>query len=333
MKRLMIIFLLLTICAACIGCTINPPEPPTEPTASEAPSTTSEPASEPSEDEPSDPCTPVLYRAESEDGGVLYLFGSIHVTDSRAYPLPDYVMDAYAESDYLAVECDIYDMEQQMDVLQSLAEQMILTDGSTARDHLGDEVYEAAKDFLTERDAYFSLYDQYVPAMWQSLIDSEVMAMTGLDAQSGIDMFFLEQAHTSGKEIREVESVEFQYNLLLSFSDEFYAYLIGTTVNTASLSSRMTMALYEKWLEGDEDALGALLANESGAIPPELTEEYEEYTERMITERNAGMADTAEQYLKEDKTGFFVVGAAHILGEGGCASILRERGYQVERID
>ena len=44
------------------------------------------------------------------------------------------------------------------------------------------------------------------------------------------------------------------------------------------------------------------------------------------------MADTAEDYLARGGTGFFVVGAAHIIGEGACAELLAQRGYSVERI-
>ena len=75
---------------------------------------------------------------------------------------------------------------------------------------------------------------------------------------------------------------------------------------------------------------------ETEAPVPSTTEEeaglYAEYTNKLLTERNTNMADTAEDYLAQGGTGFFVVGAAHIIGEGACAELLAQRGYSVERI-
>ena len=70
----------------------------------------------------------------------------------------------------------------------------------------------------------------------------------------------------------------------------------------------------------------------SKLAPVEASRPYEEYNTKMITERNLSMADTAEEYLTRGGTGFFVVGAAHILGEGGCVELLTERGYAVDRV-
>jgi len=44
------------------------------------------------------------------------------------------------------------------------------------------------------------------------------------------------------------------------------------------------------------------------------------------------MADRAEEYLAEGGTGFYVVGAAHIVGEGALVELLRDRGYTVEKV-
>ena len=52
--------------------------------------------------------TPLLYEVTKNDSETkIYLFGSIHVADERAYPLPEIVMNAYNSSDSLAVEFDL----------------------------------------------------------------------------------------------------------------------------------------------------------------------------------------------------------------------------------
>ena len=105
--------------------------------------------------------------------------------------------------------------------------------------------------------------------------------------------------------------------------------IIGSYVEDPQASADETLQLYEVWLAGDEAAIAASVSEEPTA---EETELYAEYTSKLITERNISMADTAEDYLARGGTGFFVVGAAHIIGEGACAELLAQRGYSVERI-
>ena len=315
MKRTLCLILTLALLLLS-ACSTKPTEEPS--------STTQEPSSQQEAT-----CTPVLYKVSAENGAVLYLFGSIHVTDSRAYPLPDYVMQAYEESDYLAVECDVNAFTSDFAAQQELVTKMVLTDGTTVADHLGQDVYEAAKAFLSERGAYFQIYDSYHPAMWMSLLEAEVADMSGLDPNGGIDMYFLTLAAQEGKEIREVESVEYQYDLLLGFSDELLSLIVGDCAQDPQEQADGTKALYEFWLAGDEDSLVQLLNEQPEEENAAL---YAEYETALITERNGNMADTAEEYLKQGGTGFFVVGAAHILGDGACADLLAERGYTVERI-
>lgn len=336
MKRFFAIFLLLGLLCLC-GCSASQPTTSAaETTAETTVETTAETAAEPTTPEssaPTDPsaaaCTPVLYKVTAEDGAVLYLFGSIHATDSRAFPLPQYVMQAYEESDYLAVECDINAFASDISAQTDMAMKMVLSDGTTIADHIGDDVYTAAKALLSENGLYYSVFDFYGPAMWMSLVESAVVEMSGLDSEDGIDVYFLELAAGGNKEIREVESVELQYDMLLGFSDELMTMIISSTTEAPQAAADATSVLYETWLAGDEAALIALLEEE---VPPEEAELYAEYQTKVVTERNLCMADTAEDYLAQGGTGFFVVGAAHILGEGGCADLLAARGYTVERI-
>jgi len=48
----------------------------------------------------------------------------------------------------------------------------------------------------------------------------------GLNSYDGIDIHFLKKARDDNKEILEVESVTFQYELLTGFSDELYDLII-----------------------------------------------------------------------------------------------------------
>ena len=87
------------------------------------------------------------------------------------------------------------------------------------------------------------------------------------------------------------------------------------------------------FLVGDEGITEELMAK-SLEISEEAAQQllYDEYTEKLITARNATMTEYAENALLSGKEVFLCVGAAHIIGEGAIAENLRQLGYTVELV-
>ena len=90
--------------------------------------------------------------------------------------------------------------------------------------------------------------------------------------------------------------------------------------------------LVDLWAGGDEEAFAAYLAEEDGFETEEDAKLSSEYNKVMITDRNIGMADFAEDALRSGDEVFICVGAAHIVGEGAMAQLLAQRGYTVELV-
>ena len=276
---------------------------------------------------------PGMWRVTSDTyPGSLYLFGSIHIGDDEMFPLPDYVENTYAECGALAVECDIVAFEQlpEAEIMQYYMP-FVLTDGTTIRDHLPADIYKAAKKLLTDGGYYNYSMDYYCAAMWSSLVDQVAAESTGLKYENGIDRHFLNDAHATGKKILEVESVRFQYDMELKFSDELYALLMRDCTE-------------DTFLDDYKDSLLELLACwKDGTIYDELEDDYSDLTDEevemmkyynkvMETDRNVGMADAAENYIKQGMSVFFVVGAAHMCGDDGVVALLQSRGYNVQPV-
>lgn len=285
-------------------------------------------------------CTPLLYKVTKEGTDTtMYLFGSIHLADDRAYPLPEKVMNAYNTSDYLAVEFDMIaytnDYKKQVESLQTL----VLTDGTMVTDHLSDETYQLMVKYLKDNNLYNSMYDYYKPAIHYSLISSVQTELSELDSDLGIDMYFLEKAHKENKEILEVESATSQYEMLGSLPDELYDFLISSSIIYEESMIKETNDLYEAWLKGDAQYIVELSSSED----TELLEDYEDYEKlvslledydkTLIDNRNVSMTEKATEYFEEGKNVFFVVGLAHIVGEGAIAENLQKLGYSVELVE
>ncbi len=262
----------------------------------------------------------------------LYLFGSIHAADDTAYPLPDSIMNAYNSSKYLAVECDIIEYQNDYSRLTADAANMIYSDGSTVKDHLDKNVYEGIKKILEDNGQYMQIYDYMRPYAWMSLVDNVFLEKSGLISDKGLDNYFLTKAKKEKKAILEIESAEFQMQLLSGFSDELMNLLLKSYVEDPQKNINALKDLYANWKAGDLDKI----LQDSEADDATLTAKEKalvaDYNKKLLTDRNKSMADKAEQYMNEKKTVFYVVGAAHMCGDDGIVSLLEKRGYTVKRL-
>lgn len=325
---LLILCFLLSLCA-CGGNT--PVETPTEaPGATEAP--TAEPTTISDED---DSISPILYKLTDGDGHTAWLFGSIHVGQDYFYPLPDYVTEAYEHSDALAVEADMVTFASDLEAQTQAMTQLLYLDGTTISDHIPQDLYTQAVEVMTDCGVYMPALDLYYPVMWSNFIETSQMESLGVDSELGIDMYFLNNAHETGKEIQEVESAQFQYGMMAGFSQELQIELLESALYSYEHADETKTALFElsdAWATGNEEALVELLQEETGFESEEEALLYAEYVDAMTTQRNIAMADFAETALTTGKEVFICVGAAHVIGPGAIADLLTQRGYTVELI-
>lgn len=286
---------------------------------------------------------PLLYEVTKEGSKAkVYLFGSIHMADKRAYPLPDKVMNAYHASDYLAVEYDIVASSNNVKEQLALLEKMLCAPGKSLKDYLHEDTYEMLVNYLKDNGVYSSSYEVYRPVMMYSLLFNVLGEKSKLKADKGIDNYFLKEAKKDGKNILEVESSTFQTDLLTSFSDELFDLIIKCTIMEEQSQVDSLNALYEGWLVGDTN----LLAEDSDEIDfdsldsvvdfyseyPNLKEMLENYNKKLVYDRNESINQVVVNYLEEEKNVFVVVGAAHVVHQTGLAKTLHDLGYTVTKV-
>lgn len=290
------------------------------------------PATEPTEISTESSITPLVYEVTDPEGNTIWIMGSIHVGYDYFYPLPDYAYQVYNEADTLAVEFDVVAFESDLSAQTEALTPMIYTDGSTISDYISQDLYDRAVQVLTDAGYYMEALDYYNVAMWSMLLDSLLIEELGVATGLGIDLHFLNKAHDDGKKIEDIESAQFQYGMMADYSMPLQLMLLES-----SLESWEDLELYREnleelaacWASGDEAELVSLLAAESDELTEDERALYEEYNQAMITDRNIGMADFAEAALADGDQTLIVVGAAHVVGEGGMIDLLTRRGYTV----
>jgi uncharacterized protein YbaP (TraB family) len=308
----------------------------------------------PEEEKPPVEATPLLYHVTGADGSEMWLFGTIHVGDERTAFLPQEIYDAFEASDALAVEFNLNEddknMEEDEEYADSITELYYYTDDSQTKDHLEEEVYEAAVKMLKCLGQYNSNMDYMKPFVWESSITG-ALRQNGrrLFSEKGMDRRLLDLAEKAGKEILDVESAEEQTQMLSNFSDGLQEQLLkeALTYDRSSYNEGL-LELFEMWCAGDEEALRKYINDdeeeteedtegeaeeETTEVDEELEALRQEYENAMSTERDINMIEIAKGYLTSGKTVFYAVGLAHLLANDGLVDGLRAAGYTVELVE
>ena len=334
----LLIFVLLTmLLSACA----DAPLPSSTPEASPSPSVqpTPEPTPEPT---PLPDTKPLMWEVKAKQGeGHIYLFGSIHVGGEGLYPLPDEIIEAYNSSDTLAVEFDTTELLTNFVVQLTLARKLMYPEDDDITKHLSPETYELAVDFLKKNGQYSPVYDRYNIYFWSSLVDGIVFTLSELDSDAGIDSYFLLKAHEDGKEILDIESLDFQLDLLSGQPDLLQDHMLRSSILNMDVAIDSLLALFDAYRRGDEQELTSLLFSDSDdyeldELPAQEAEELarmiESYKYDMFTARNIAMAEKAETLLEEGRRVFYVVGTGHMLGEDGIVELLSDAGFTVTQV-
>ncbi|SHN79360.1 hypothetical protein SAMN04487896_4251 [Paenibacillus sp. ov031] len=263
-----------------------------------------------------------MWEVES-NGNTVYLVGSMHIADESFYPLREEFEEAFTEADYLGVEIDISkaaDEAQQKIVLDLGSYQ----DGTTLKDHISSETYAQVGDILKKNGLEANALDTFKPWVVESTLASLKSMKAGYEASSGVDLYFIQKAIERKLPVIELESYQSQLGMFNDFSKELQEKTLKATLDNFDVLDDSVNQMAEMWKTGNDEQL------------LELTNSFsddEEYNKAMLIDRNVGMADKIDGYLKNGKGEeyFIVVGAAHYLGDHGIVKLLKDKGYTVVR--
>ena len=271
---------------------------------------------------------PAMWIVEDTDGHRCYLFGTVHTAkNADMYPFADVIEDAYSYCGYIAVECDFTKPEE-----AEYQKQFEYTDGTTVKDHISEEVYEAAVSLITEYEGgYNGQYDKYAAAYWYSLIDAYNTKNNGYSDEYGSDTYFINKAKNDGKSVFEIEGQAKQAEITLSLSDTVMDYFISqATKNRGSTGLDYYDAVYK---EGSMELLSySVNSGKNGQYGNAvLNSAMSEYYDIMFTQRNKALADAVIKCLSDGDRVFFALGVSRLVGTDGVVSVLQSSGYRVIR--
>lgn len=266
---------------------------------------------------------PVTMWSAQGVSNTVYLLGSIHMLREQDHPLPTAIDLAYDDADVLIMELDMDDLDSTA-TQRLFNESGVLRDGTTLRDLLGEEAYLRAEEAAVANDIPLDLLASSEP--WLAAITVEMLSLyrIGFNPMLGVEMTILSRAVQDGKRIDGLEAVEEQLAFLDGLSlDAQRDMLIQTLEESANMSESIDEMIHA-WRYGDTAVL------ESGLL--DSFEGLDELSDALVGQRNRRWVAQINDLLDDQDDYLIVVGALHLVGEGGVPRLLAKQGVKIEQL-
>lgn len=268
------------------------------------------------------PPVPLLWKV-SGNHAQLYLLGSFHLLKADDYPPSGDVQQAFEAADRLVFELS----SQEADSVQLGARMQRAarrTDGSTLRDDLDEASWHKLETYARQNG--ISLPALKGLKLWSVGLNLSIAGMRdqGMQADTGLDRYFMDLAAQRGKPVEGLEPAAAQIALLDGMSLEEQRQLLAESLDSAG-DGEQVRRLHQAWRRGDAQTLWTDMAQD-------MRRHYPALYRSINIERNDRWVPLLERYLRGRGTTLVIVGALHLLGSDGVVEKLRARGYRVERI-
>lgn len=251
----------------------------------------------------------------SDGDSKIYLLGSVHVANEEMYPLNEVIESSYQDSDALVLEVVV----DKINPMQMMS-RMMLQGGKTLKDEMDSVSYYEFKSVMDSLQIPEMNYMMLKPWAATLIMMQTVMQKEGFQQDLGFDFYFLGKARAEEKEVFGLETLEQQldaFEELSEFSSDFFKYSLVEMENTKTMIDDMLKA----WEEGD-----TLKIQEIIHLSLKDSENFKMINEIMLDKRNFLMLEKIEDYLKDNKQYFVIVGAGHLVGENGLLQLLEKTG-------
>lgn len=338
MRRMRMIATLLGLTLALTACSAGSND------AAETMTATEDSSEAPSESVPSASASGMSGELEQGSKGFLwrvtggenpgYLVGTIHVARESMYPLDPDLERAVTEADYIGLELDLTKVDQ-LAFAAFVAEKALLTDGTTLRDHVGEDDYEKFQATVKKSLGIVgaSAFDKYEP--WYAAMTLEGLPAMKYQGTDGIDVHLAKEAHEHGKTVIELESAESQIGIFDGFADELQRLYFHQTVQGAAQASIGYKQLLDMWTLGEVKILEQMHEAYVKEGKKTMGDAFEAFDDALLVGRNKGMAEKIDDYLRDGEAGtyLFAVGSLHMVGEHGLVEALESKGYELAYIE
>ena len=255
---------------------------------------------------------------------IVYLAGSIHMLPADDAALPAGFTRAYADSTKLVMELDLARFDP-MEAMTWMMDHGTLPAGTTLRGLLGEQRYGRVSGAAASLGMPMAGLDSLAPWVVGIEITDAAYEHEGFDPDQGVEEQLLRLAQTDHKPTAGLETLPEELGSLSSLSSADQIRMLDQTVDELKDLKSEMREVTAAWRSGDRAHLAALLSSEYGAFPS--------LYKPLVTDRNQRWLPQVEQLLHGKDNAFVVVGALHLVGDGGLLELLSRKGYTITQLN
>jgi uncharacterized protein YbaP (TraB family) len=263
-----------------------------------------------------------VWKITNNKGSSIYLGGTVHLLSPKDYPLPKEFDTAYKNSESIAIEADIEQMESPA-FAQKMMGKIMYQDDRTLSKVLDKSVYELLKKECAKYNLPIGNLEKLKPSMVIVTLTGMKMKSSGITSE-GVDKHFLTRAKKDEKEVLFLESTDSQLNLLANMGDGNESNFVKKSLKELSETETLMDGLISDWRKGEHKIMGKQIK--------EMKSDYPKLHKDLLVNRNNNWIPVIDNYLSTKKTEFVLMGALHLHGKSGILNLLEKKGYTIKQL-
>jgi len=265
----------------------------------------------------------LIYKIQS-DTNTVYLLGSIHVLAEEYYPLTRAFSYAYFNSQKLIFEIDP-EILFSPNAAKKSEKYYTFQNGQTLKKVLSPSTYKLLKKKLEPLGLDMAQVNKLKPWVVYLSLSGKFDASIDFRPDLGIENYFYQKAKDAGKPTGGLETVKDQLEVFDTLPFKVQEAMLKESLATTNSKKRQKAFLHlvKSWHQGNLEGLEELV---------ETMKTFPLFYEKLLVQRNNNWVPQIEKFLTEEKNVLVIVGAAHLPGDDGLLHLLKEKGYELERV-
>jgi uncharacterized protein YbaP (TraB family) len=246
-----------------------------------------------------------------------YLFGTFHLLCKEDIRFSDQMKKAIQSCDTVYMELDMDDPSMMISGMMYLN----MKGGKTLEDLYTPEDYKRLLSYFSDTlKIPITFFKKAKPYFLVALLYPQMM---DCPSPAGIEEALVKIAREDKKEIKGLETMQFQASVFDSIPYEWQAKELLKNIDSFSVSKNEFETMLNFYKNQQMDSINAMLGkSEFGSG---------KYDDLLLTNRNKDWVNQLNRIMKKESV-FVAVGAGHLPGNTGLIGLLRKEGYTVDPI-
>lgn len=244
-----------------------------------------------------------------------YLYGTMHVLCADDANVSDSLKLAIKYCDRIYFELDMDNMAEMLGAMKYLR----MNDGKKLSELLTKEEYARVETYFKNNSVPLPLtmMNRFKPYFISSLIGEQMMSCS---QKNGMEELIMRESKQYPKEIRGLETTEFQASIFDSIPYEKQAKDLVNYIDSIDSYKQVTMEMVEVYRQQNLERMDSLMHKSDPGM--------DEYMDLLLYGRNRHWVEQMPSLMNKQCI-LFAVGAGHLPGEQGVINLLRKKGYKV----